>query len=73
MRVALAALAAGLLTLNGAAFGCGESLGAGTRELADSQVRLVYKTLPAVPIVGRHFALDIALCSRRARPGRHRH
>ena len=59
---ARACSAAGLLILSGAAAACGESLGPGTRELADAQIRLVYKTVPAVPVVGRHFALEIALC-----------
>ena len=57
-----AGLAAGLLIFSGAAAACGESLGPGTRELADAQIRLVYKTVPAVPVVGRHFALESALC-----------
>lgn len=48
----------------GAALACGESLGAGARLLGDAQWQLAYKTLPEVPIVGSHFAIDFALCPR---------
>lgn len=64
MRVALAGLAAGLLLFTQAAVACGGSLGAAVRRLGDATTQLVYKTVPAVPIVGRHFELEIAVCSR---------
>ena len=63
MRVAAAGLAAGLLWCTNAA-ACGEGLGGGTRQLSDETMDLVFKTRPAVPIVGHHFVLDIALCPR---------
>lgn len=64
MRVAFAGLAAGLLLSTQAALACGESLGAAVRRLGDATTQLVYKTVPAVPAVGRHFELEIAVCSR---------
>lgn len=64
MRVAGAGLAVGLLLFSDVAVACGESLGTGTRQLSDEKTHLVYKTVPEVPVVGRHFVLDIALCPR---------
>ena len=62
-------VAAGVLALapalsGSAALACGESLGAGARQLGDAQVQLAYKTRPEVPVVGSHFTIDIALCPR---------
>ena len=58
------AAAVALALYGSAALACGESLGAGARLLGDAQVQLAYKTRPEVPVVGSHFAIDIALCPR---------
>ncbi len=59
-----AGLAAGLWLCCGTALACGESLGKGARQVSDAQMQLAYKTAPEVPVVGRHFTLDVALCPR---------
>jgi hypothetical protein len=62
--LAQAGFAAGLLLCCGSSLACGESLGGATREIADAQYLLVFRTSPDPVVVGRHFTLDFALCPR---------
>ena len=63
-----AGLAMALWLSGSAALACGEHLGAGARLLDDARWQLAYKTVPEVPVVGAHFAIDIALCPRGGAP-----
>ena len=57
-------VAVALALCGGGGLACGESLGAGAHLLGNAQLQLAYKTRPEVPVVGSHFAIDIALCPR---------
>ena len=57
-----AALAAVLTGAAPAALACGEALGAGTRPLAGEGWQIAWRAAPTPIPVGKHFALDIALC-----------
>ncbi len=58
-----AALAAMLAGSASAALACGEALGAGTQALAGAGWQIAWRAAPTPIPVGRHFALDIALCA----------
>jgi hypothetical protein len=48
----------------GPALACGESLGPSARRIEDPGFVLVFKLQPEPVPVGRHFAIDFALCPR---------
>ena len=45
------------------AWACGESLGAGRHALAGEGWQIAWRAAPSPVPVGKHFALDIALCA----------
>lgn len=59
-RLLLACALAGAAASAGA---CGEALGAGRQTLAADGWQLAWRAAPSPVPVGRHFALDIALCA----------
>jgi hypothetical protein len=56
-------LAAALAGLVPAARACGEALGVGTQALGGDGWQIAWRAAPTPIPVGRHFALDIALCA----------
>jgi YtkA-like len=57
-----------LAALAGPALACGDSLGSGARRIEDPGFVLVYRLQPEPVPVGRHFAIDFALCARAGTP-----
>jgi len=57
-------LGAGLALSLARALACGDSLGNGTRHIDAAQFQLAYRLQPDPVPVGRHFAIDIALCPK---------
>jgi hypothetical protein len=62
-RTAVALLAL-LVPASGMAVACGDGLGSGTRRIEDPAFVLVYRLQPEPVPVGKHFAVDFALCPR---------
>ena len=56
-------LAALLACSASTALACGEALGPGTQPLAGEGWQIAWRAAPTPIPVGRHFALDIALCA----------
>jgi hypothetical protein len=56
-------LAAALAGGTPAVWACGEALGPGTQPLAGEGWQIAWRAAPTPIPVGRHFALDIALCA----------
>ena len=56
-------LAAALAGGAAGAWACGEALGAGTQKLAADGWQIAWRAAPSPVPVGKHFALDIALCA----------
>jgi hypothetical protein len=56
-------LAAALVIAAPAAWACGEALGVGRQALAGDGWQIAWRAAPSPVPVGRHFALDIALCA----------
>jgi len=56
-------LAAALAGGAASAWACGESLGAGRQTLAADGWQVAWRAAPSPVPVGKHFALDIALCA----------
>ena len=50
------------------AVACGDALGSGARRIEDPSLVLVYRLLPEPVPVGKHFAIDFALCPRTGAP-----
>jgi hypothetical protein len=55
--------AAALASSAPAAWCCGEALGPGTQPLAGEGWQIAWRAAPSPVPVGKHFALDIALCA----------
>jgi hypothetical protein len=64
-RLLLAGVLAGAAA---SAWACGEALGAGTQKLAGEGWQIAWRAAPSPVPVGKHFALDIALCAPAGQP-----
>jgi len=68
-RAGTAALAGVLaLAASAGARACGEALGAPTDRVANARYEIVFAARPDPIAIGKHFALDIAVCPREGAP-----
>jgi hypothetical protein len=64
-RRASACFGAGAVAVASHTFACGDGLPAPKRTVESARYVVAWHTLPAPPIVGEHFVVDLAVCPKR--------